>query len=181
MPFDGTGLVTGPITNTGAPGAGGSAVPLSELASGLTPETLYHWRLRVISDSPFFPSTPWMWLPYNGATEADVRTSEGTLAVAEGAGAPARNLQLGRSAPNPFAATTQFAYTLPQAGRHRLTVYDVQGRQVALIADRVQAAGQHTGRWDGRDTRGGELPGGVYFLRLETGGRIESQKVVIAR
>ncbi len=79
-----------------------------------------------------------------------------------------------------FAATTQFGYTLSQPGRHRLVVYDVQGRQVALIADRAQGAGQYTGRWDGRDTRGGELPSGVYFLRLEAGDKVEVQKLVIA-
>jgi flagellar hook assembly protein FlgD len=110
-----------------------------------------------------------------------VRTKEGTTAVAEGAETPTRNLQLGLSAPNPFAAATQFEYTSPAAGRHTLAVYDVQGREVAVLADREQAAGRYTRRWDGRDSHGRELPSGVYFLRLDAGGKVEMQKLVIAR
>jgi hypothetical protein len=57
----------------------------------------------------------------------------------------------------------------------------VQGRQVALLADRVQPAGQYTGRWDGRTARGDELPSGIYFLKLDQGGQVGKQKLVIAR
>jgi hypothetical protein len=80
--------------------------------------------------------------------------------VAEGTATPARNLHLGLSSPNPFAAATEFEYTLPADGRHMLAVYHVQGRQVALLADRHQTAGHYKAGWDGRDARGHELPSG---------------------
>jgi hypothetical protein len=180
VPFDGTGLATGPAADTGTPGGAGSAVPLSQLAGSLAPETLYHWRLRIACDSPFFPRSPWLTLPYNGRSEADVRTAGMTTAVSEGTGSP-RAVQLGPGAPNPFRSATEFTYWLPQHGRHRLAVYDVQGREVAVLAEGMQLAGRRTLRWDGRDGRGAELPSGVYFLRLESAGRMEAQKVVIAR
>jgi len=181
VPFNGTGLVTGTPTTTGVPGANGSAAALSAMATGLTSGSLYHWRLRTLTDSPFFPRSPWLSLPDNAPSEADLRTRGGTTAVAEGAGAPGRNLRLGFSAPNPFAVETQFAYTLTGGGHHRLAVYDVQGREVALLAHGVQSAGHYTGRWNGRNARGNQLPNGVYFLRLDEGGRVERQKLVIAR
>jgi flagellar hook assembly protein FlgD len=84
-------------------------------------------------------------------------------------------------APNPFASSTRLTYTLSNGGRYRLTVYDVQGREVAALAEGLRQAGSHTLNWDGRDRRGAEVPSGVYFLRLEHAGQVKAQKLVIAR
>ena len=73
--LDGTGILTGPITDTGPPGPSGSVVELWQLVDGLSTTSRYHWRLRVLSDSPFFPRRPhWISLPYNGPNETDVWT-----------------------------------------------------------------------------------------------------------
>jgi hypothetical protein len=181
VPFDGQGIVTGPETNTGVPGGSGSAVPLSGLANGLAPNALYHWRLRLISDSQFFPRTPWLSMPGNGATETDLRTKAGTTAVSEESASPAAGTRLSSPAPNPFTAATRFTYTLSTSGRHRLAVYDVTGREVAVLAEGPQSGGSHVMQWNGRDRRGAEVPSGVYFLRLEFQGAVETQKIVIAR
>jgi hypothetical protein len=181
IPFDGGGLATGSWFDTGAPVAGvGSAVPLSHLASGLSPETLYHWRLRIVSDSPFFPHSPWLWLSGNAITESDVRTTA-TTAVSEGAASPELHQLLEAATPNPFGRETQIAFTLPRGGRHRLAIYDVAGRKVALVADGLRPAGRHSIRWNGRDERGRLLPAGTYFVHLEVDGRTESQKVTLVR
>jgi FG-GAP-like repeat/FG-GAP repeat/FlgD Ig-like domain len=178
--FDGNGLVLGQVADTGVPGGGGSAIELSEIAGGLDDGALYHWRLRVVTDSPFFPHTRWLSLPYNGATEADVRTSQ-TTGVAESQSPAPTGRWLEAGAPNPFAAATELAYTLPHAAEHRLAVYDVHGRQVALLAKGMERAGRHIARWNGTDPQGHRLPAGVYFLRLTIGDRVESQKLVLSR
>jgi hypothetical protein len=90
-------------------------------------------------------------------------------------------LWLEPAAPNPFATATELAYTLPSAGRLRLSVYDVPGRQVALLADEVLSPGRHIARWNGADTQGARLRAGVYFLRLEFAGQTETRKVVLVR
>jgi hypothetical protein len=71
-PFDGSGIETTPPVDTGMPTGDGSAVPLTELANGLTAATLYHWRLRIDADSSFFPHSPWFTLAVlaDGAQEA---------------------------------------------------------------------------------------------------------------
>jgi hypothetical protein len=73
-PFDGTDTVQGTLTDTGAPGAGGSMVRLEETVEGLSPGMPYHWRLRVHADSPYYRWSPWFSLPYNNITETDVLT-----------------------------------------------------------------------------------------------------------
>jgi hypothetical protein len=177
VPFDGLGLVTGPWTTTGVPGVAGSAVPLSALAGGLPSGALHHWRLRILTDSPYFPRSRWLWLPENSVTEADVRTP-GAVGVADLESAPPAAAWLAASAPNPFRTATEIAYTLPHAGAHRLAIYDVHGRAVAVLADRFERAGRHAVRWEGHDNHGTALPAGVYFVRLEVPGRSETRKVV---
>jgi hypothetical protein len=71
-PFDGSSIETTPPVDTGMPTGDGSAVPLTELANGLTAKTLYHGPIRIDADSPFFPYSPWFTLAVlaDGAQEA---------------------------------------------------------------------------------------------------------------
>jgi hypothetical protein len=72
--FDGAELQQTAALDTGFPGPSGSAVAISQVVAGLTLGTPYHWRLRILTDSPLFPRSPWLALPYNGRTETDLRT-----------------------------------------------------------------------------------------------------------
>lgn len=69
--------------------------------------------------------------------------------------------------PNPFASTIGFDFGLPIPGRVRIKVYDVQGRECAVLQDGVRRAGTHRVTWDGRDRDGRRVPPGVYLARLE--------------
>ena len=95
--------------------------------------------------------------------------------------APSHQPLLGLSSPNPFDRSTEVPYTLVDGGHLRLAVYDVLGREVAVLANGVFPDGRHTARWDGRSTAGTPMPVGVYFLRLDFGRRTESQRIVITR
>jgi hypothetical protein len=57
---------------------------------------------------------------------------------------------------------------IPIAGRVQVGVYDVAGRKVRLLADRVFSAGEHTLTWDGADDDGRPVARGVYFVRSST-------------
>ena len=46
-----------------------------------------------------------------------------------------------------------------------MNIYDVAGRKVRNLADRVFPAGEHTLEWDGTDDAGGRVARGVYFVR----------------
>ena len=74
------------------------------------------------------------------------------------------------SFPNPFNAGTTIQFELASAANVRLSVYDVLGRQVAVLLDNYLKAGQQNLHWDGKNDQGDILPSGVYYYRLNIGG-----------
>ena len=52
----------------------------------------------------------------------------------------------------------------------RLTVYNLMGQQIRVLADSWAAAGEHRVRWDGRTAAGVETASGVYWAVLQAGG-----------
>jgi hypothetical protein len=83
--------------------------------------------------------------------------------------------------PNPSPGETDVEFTLPQSSQVALSVYDAAGRSVKRLAEGVYTPGAHGVRWDGRDAAGHPAPTGLYFLRLEAGGKAITRKAVIAR
>jgi flagellar hook assembly protein FlgD len=63
----------------------------------------------------------------------------------------------------------------------RLTVYDVHGRRVAVLLDKMEPAGWRTAAWEGRDDAGREVGSGTYFLRLEAGETVQVRRAVLVR
>lgn len=94
--------------------------------------------------------------------------------------APAR-VVLAQNVPNPGIASTAIRFGLPRAAAAKLTLFDVGGRRVRVLADGPREAGWHEIRWDGRDADGAEAAAGIYFYRLETAGGVEVRKLVLAR
>jgi len=78
--------------------------------------------------------------------------------------------------PNPFNSTAQIEFMLPVTQRVSLRLYDVLGREVAVMVEGMQQAGTHRVSFDG-----GGLSSGVYFARLDAGSVMRMQKVVLLR
>ena len=81
VPFDGTGLVAGALTPTGAPGSAGSWTPLTVRTTGLASPAQYVWRARLASPNPLFPGSRWLFVPGNGPLETDFLTGCGTASA----------------------------------------------------------------------------------------------------
>ncbi len=94
---------------------------------------------------------------------------------------PQTGLHLGRSFPNPFGPSTTISYSLPAESLVRLRVYNLAGREVAVLRDGVQSAGPHEEPWNGRDRDGRELGAGMYFIRLDAGGESRTSKMLLVR
>jgi len=94
---------------------------------------------------------------------------------------PQSRLRLGRSFPNPFGPTTTIGYSLPARSHVRLGVYDLAGREVAVIQNGEREAGPHEARWDGVDAEGVSLGAGVYFVRLDAGGETRTSKMTLLK
>jgi flagellar hook capping protein FlgD len=72
--------------------------------------------------------------------------------------------------PNPFTGTTEIPFALPSTGRVSLRVYDVAGRLMRTLVDGSRPAGVGRATWDGKDSAGRDLSGGVYFVKLSAAG-----------
>lgn len=83
--------------------------------------------------------------------------------------------------PNPFNPHTRIQFTLERTERVKLSVFDVTGRRLAVLADRVFSAGPHEISWDGRDGRGLPASSGTYLVRLETEQGLEARKVELLK
>jgi hypothetical protein len=86
-----------------------------------------------------------------------------------------------QAAPSPVRDRTQLRFSLPQDGRMRLSVLDVSGRVVRVLADGLYRRGVHSTTWDGRAATGGIASNGVYVYRLETTAGTTSRKSVVLR
>jgi plastocyanin len=85
------------------------------------------------------------------------------------------------ASPNPFLSTTTVRLRLPQPAAIRVEIFDVAGRSIQVLADRLLDAGTHELAWDARTARGGAAPGGVYYARLLSQERTESVRLLLLR
>src|SRR3990172_7073100 len=76
--------------------------------------------------------------------------------------------------PNPFNPATVITYDLPVRSRVRLTVFDLLGREIAVLKDGEEDAQRHAVSFDAS-----RLPSGVYFYRLTTPTFTETRKMVL--
>lgn len=123
----------------------------------LPPESaLFYYRIRQhFADAPDRLS---------GALKLGLGADGNLLAVLEG------------NSPNPFSGLTTITFELGRASAVRLSVWDISGSRVALLADGTLRAGRHAVPFDA-----GSLPSGVYFVRLQTPEARLTHKMTLAR
>ncbi len=89
---------------------------------------------------------------------------------------PEINENLGLTvAPNPFAGFTNVSFTLDYTSATKLTVYDLNGRLVQVLADEVLNMGDHEINWNPQSS----VAKGMYILRLETENGFMTQKMLV--
>ena len=83
---------------------------------------------------------------------------------------------LAQNYPNPFNPSTVVNYDLPASGEVRLVVYDILGREVAVVVNQFQQAGRKSVVVDCS-----QLGSGVYFYRLQAGSFSATRKFTVLR
>ncbi|HVO72663.1 MAG TPA: LamG-like jellyroll fold domain-containing protein [Ignavibacteriaceae bacterium] len=78
--------------------------------------------------------------------------------------------------PNPFNPGTRISFDLPKESRVKIKVYDMLGKEIALLLDEVKPAGQHSVAFDGT-----KLSSGIYLYTMDTGDRVISRKMVLLK
>ncbi len=83
--------------------------------------------------------------------------------------------------PNPFNPNTVIRFDVPVRARVKIAVYDVNGRLVNTLIDKIFDRGGSETAWDGRDESGKAVASGVYFCRMEAEGFATTRKIVLLR
>lgn len=96
-----------------------------------------------------------------------VRPSPGTLPP---------SFQLMQNYPNPFNPLTTVGFELPERSMVRLSVFDLTGREVAVLTDGIREAGAYRVTFDGS-----RLASGTYVCRLQAGAYVASRKMQLVK
>lgn len=78
--------------------------------------------------------------------------------------------------PNPFNPSTTLRFALPQLSQVSVDVFDISGRKVKNLYSGTLAPGEHTVTWNCPN-----CASGVYFARLQAGGQVMQQKMVLLK
>jgi hypothetical protein len=83
---------------------------------------------------------------------------------------------LSQNYPNPFNPVTTIAFAMPETADVRLAVFDVLGREVALLVSGTMEAGLHEVQFNASN-----LPSGTYLYRLESPHRLETRLLTLMK
>ncbi len=86
------------------------------------------------------------------------------------------SFRLHQNYPNPFNPSTTIAFELSRSERVQLDIFDVQGRRVASLANRVFSSGSHSITFDASN-----LASGVYIYRIIAGGKVQSRQMTLIK
>ena len=83
--------------------------------------------------------------------------------------------------PNPFNPSTDIVFDLEKSSTINLTVFNVLGQKVKVLANGSKQAGTHTVNWDGRDEMGATVSTGLYFYTLTDGNNSVTKKMALMK
>jgi len=83
---------------------------------------------------------------------------------------------LGQNYPNPFNPVTEIEFSLPQATKVTLTVYNLLGQVVEVVVDSQLDAGYHAVRWNRENAASG-----IYFYQLTCGEFQQVRKMLLLK
>ncbi len=102
----------------------------------------------------------------------------GPVPVAVPAAAPSR---LALTAGSWDGSAMKISLQIPSEGKTQLSVFDLAGREVAVLVDQALPTGQAEAMWDGTDSGGASVASGTYIFRLSHNSGVVSKKALLAR
>ena len=88
---------------------------------------------------------------------------------------------LAQNYPNPFNPKTVIQYEIPYLEHVTITVYDIMGREVIQLVNKVQEPGYKAIAWDAKNDVGLSVGTGLYFYQLKTATYVNTKKMVGVR
>ncbi|MCJ7553222.1 MAG: T9SS type A sorting domain-containing protein, partial [Ignavibacteriaceae bacterium] len=84
--------------------------------------------------------------------------------------------KLSQNYPNPFNPSTKISFELPNSGFVSLKVYDMLGREIAVLVDKEMTSGSHTVNFNAAN-----LASGNYVYQLTSNGNVLTNKMVLLK
>jgi hypothetical protein len=139
--------------------------------STLLNNTKYYWKVRA---SNILGKSDW----------SEKRNFTTALTGVENIDAIPKTFSLEQNYPNPFNPNTTIAFTLPIKSFVKLKVYDILGREVAILISEEMSAGSYSRQWNAAN-----MSSGIYFYRLvanaipsgQAGSYVETKKMILLR
>tara|TARA_Y100000590_G_scaffold249156_2_gene279958 strand:+ start:2891 stop:4120 length:1230 start_codon:yes stop_codon:yes gene_type:complete len=119
------------------------------------------------------------WLPRR-RFEYSYATGRGVTALGISVAVP-KNIAISKAYPNPFNPATTISYELLESNHVRVDIYDMAGRKVRTLVNQNQGAGNWSIRWNALNDRGQTVAAGMYFYKIESGGELKSNKIVLLK
>jgi hypothetical protein len=84
--------------------------------------------------------------------------------------------KLEQNYPNPFNPSTTIRYSVPEGSNVKITVYDVSGKEVRILADGYKSAGNYALSFSA-----GDLSSGIYYYRIITNRFTQTNKMLLLK
>jgi len=168
------------LTNTSTPGASAGNC-LSENFSSLAP--VVNDTLHVLYEEDKYAGQADFAVP-STVTQNPLRymripasmVPPGGSSVSEAGNHLPQTFPLAQNYPNPFNPSTNIEFSLSEPAHVSLTIFNINGREVALLVDESMPQGSHSVRWNAQN-----LPSGIYFYRLSAGGFSQTRKMLLLK
>jgi predicted lipoprotein with Yx(FWY)xxD motif len=120
------------------------------------------------------------WQDYRSGNNFDIYetgfNTSGFVAVGNGGMTFPQEFSLSQNYPNPFNPSTVINYQLPTNSTVKISIYDALGKEIDILVNESQHAGNHNVEWNAVN-----FPSGVYFYRLEAGSFVSNRKMILIK
>jgi len=130
----------------------------------LNHDVRYFWRVRAINIGGEGPWSP-VWNFRTGLVGLNQTGNE----------IPVQH-KLYNNYPNPFNPVTKIKFDIPQQSFTKLTIYDIGGKEVSVLVNRELNPGSYEAEFNASN-----LPSGVYFYKLSSGGYTDVKKMILVK
>ncbi|MFA6542196.1 MAG: T9SS type A sorting domain-containing protein, partial [Bacteroidota bacterium] len=86
------------------------------------------------------------------------------------------SFDLAQNYPNPFNPVTTIQFTIPSQQQVKIVVYDILGKEIAVLVNERLSAGGHTVQFNAAS-----LPSGIYFYRLQSQNFVSTKKLLLIK
>ena len=87
-----------------------------------------------------------------------------------------KEFSLSNAFPNPFNPSTLISYTVPVNSHLRITVYDINGKEIANLANSMHEPGFYEVTFNAAT-----LSSGTYFCIMKSGEFVVTRKLVVVK